>query len=77
MQKASLSLTLLMAGCIIKEEEANVIAICLAFKDVDCQVHLRKEVLSSEVLIIILPSLEEDTSFPIQGTEQEKNEEEK
>jgi hypothetical protein len=61
-----------MAGRIIEEEEANVIAICLAFKDVDCQVHLRKEVLSGEVPITILPSLEEDTGFPVQGTEQEK-----
>jgi hypothetical protein len=61
-----------MAGCIIEEEEADKIAICLAFKDVNCPVHLCKEVLSSEVPITVLPSLEEDTGFPAQGTEQEK-----
>ena len=54
-----------MARCIVEEEEANAIAISLAFKDVDCLVHLCKEVLSSEVPITFLASLKENLGFPI------------
>jgi hypothetical protein len=54
-----------MAWGIVKEEEALCKSPCEALKDVDCMVHLGKQVISCKPAITLLSWLENDPGFTL------------
>ena len=67
-----------MTSHIVKKEKGLGITFGQAFKNVSCQINLGKEVFSAEISIMILASLEDDTSLPenklVQGKGKDGNE---
>ena len=55
-----------VAGCVVKEEESLRMSLCALLKDIDCVIHLGKQVIGCEPAVPSLPSPEYYPGFTVE-----------